>query len=144
MAFQNQFALTLELTRILPSLGSVTNKAANAFMTRARDLRHSGSDIVVEEDLANVFGRCKISDALTSSFKTVVTRSTSNVSLLEGIMLQGGPGPTVIRAFQDRPYFAMLVQLSLLVWTFHEAYLATALADALRKRSEGGASSSIL
>ncbi|CAF9921584.1 hypothetical protein IMSHALPRED_005210 [Imshaugia aleurites] len=113
-------------------------------MSRARDLRHSGSDIVVEEDLANIFGRCRISLTLTSSFKTIVTKSTSNVPLLERIMLQGGPGPTVIRAFHETPYFAMVVQLSLLVWTFHAPYLATAIADALRKRLEGAPSSSVL
>ena len=113
-------------------------------MNRARELRHSGSDIVVEEDLANVFGRCRISPALASSFKTVITTSSSNVSLLEGIRLQGGPGPTVVRAFQESPYFAMVAQLSLLVWTFHTNYLATALTDSLRKRSEGAPPSSVV
>ena len=111
-------------------------------MSRARDLRHSGSDIVVEEDLASIFGRCRISLTLTSSFKTVVTKSASNVPLVERITLQGGPGPTVIRAFQESPYFAMVVQLSLLVWTFHAGYLATAITDALHKRLEGAPSSS--
>ena len=79
---------------------------------------------------------------LTSSFKTVITKSTSNVPILEAIMLQGGPGPTVIRAFQDSYYFSTVVQLSLLVWTFSASYLATAIADALRDRSEGAPSTS--
>lgn len=143
MAFSNQFALSLELTRLLP-IGWATNKAADAIISCARDLRHSGSDIVVERDLANIFGRCRISSRLTSSFKTVVTKSTANVPLLERIMVQGGPGPTVIRAFQETPYFGMVVQLSLLVWTFQANYLATALTDALRKRLEGAPPSSIL
>ena len=111
-------------------------------MTQARELSHSGSDIVVEEDLARVFGRCRISDALTSSFKTIVTKSTSNVPIVEAIMLQGGPGPTVVRAFQDSHYFSMVVQLSFLVWTFSANNLATAIADALRERSEGAPSDS--
>ncbi|KAI4168984.1 MAG: hypothetical protein LQ343_006015 [Gyalolechia ehrenbergii] len=111
-------------------------------MSLARELRHSGSDIVVEEDLANVFGRCTISHTLTSSFKTIVAKSNSNISLLEGIVLQGGPGPTVLRALQEPPFFAMVVQISLLAWAFHTNYLATAIADALRKRSEGAPSSS--
>lgn len=144
MAFSNQFALSLELTRLLPPIAWATNKAANAVMSRARELRHSGSDIVVEEDLANIFGRCRISLTLTSSFKTVITRSTSNVPLVERITLQGGPGPTVIRAFQESPYFAMVVQLSLLVWTFNASYLATAIADSLSKRLEGAPPSSEL
>ena len=59
-------------------------------------------------------------------------------------MLQAGPGPTVARAFQEAPYFAMVVQFSLLVWTFHATYLATAISDALRKRLEGAPPSSFL
>ncbi|KAL8894945.1 MAG: hypothetical protein Q9207_008358 [Kuettlingeria erythrocarpa] len=137
MAFTNQFALTVELTRLLPPIGWAANKTVNAIMSRARELRHSGSDIVVEEDLAGVFGRCTISPPLASSFKTLVAKSTSNISLLEGIVLQGGPGPTILRALQEPPYFAMVIQLSLLAWAFHTDYLATAIADALRKRLEG-------
>ncbi len=143
MAFSNQFALSLELTRLLP-ISWATNKATKAIMDRARDLRHSGSDIVVEEDLVNVFGRNKISPTLISSFKNVIAKSNSNVSLWGGITLQGGPGPTTLRALRETPYFAMVVQLSLLVWTFEVHYLATAIADALRKRSEGAPGSSKL
>ncbi|KAL8789500.1 MAG: hypothetical protein Q9213_001113 [Squamulea squamosa] len=141
--FSNQFALTVELTRLLPHIGWAANKVGNAIRTRARELRHSGSDIVVEEDLANIFGRCIISPVFTSSFKTIVAKSSSNIPLLEGIVLQGGPGPTVIRALQEPPYFAMVAQLSLLVWTFNTDYLATAIADALRKRLEGAPSPSV-
>ncbi|KAL8704852.1 MAG: hypothetical protein Q9201_002011 [Fulgogasparrea decipioides] len=144
MAFTNQFALTAELTRLLPQIGWAATKTGKAIMDYARDLRNSGSDIVVEEDLVNIFGRCRISDALASSFKTIVAKSSSNVSLVEGILLQGGPGPTVVRALQESPYFAMVVQISLLVWTFEAKNLATAIADALRKRIEGAPSSSTL
>ncbi|MCJ1376106.1 hypothetical protein MMC20_007346 [Loxospora ochrophaea] len=105
-------------------------------MQWARDLKHSGSDIVVEEDLANVFGRMRISDRLTSSFKNIVGKSSSNISLWEGITLQGGPGPTVLRALQERPFFATVVQLSFLTWTFHTSFLAGTIADALQKRAE--------
>ena len=144
MVFSTQFALSLELARLLPAIGRATNSATDAIMRRARDLRHSGSDIVVEEDLANVFGRCRISLTLSSSFKTVITKSTANIPLVERITLQGGPGPTVIRAFQEPPYFAMVVQLSLLAWTFNGSYLATAIADALRNRLEGAPTTSVL
>ena len=142
MAFANQFALTVELTRLLPPIKWATTKTGDAIMSYARGLRHSGSDIVVEEDLANVFGRCTISPALTSSFKTIVAKSSSNVSMLEGIVLQGGPGPTVARALQEPPYFAMVVQLSLLVWNFQSGYLATYITDALRNRVKDAPSSS--
>ncbi|MCJ1262295.1 hypothetical protein MMC22_002165 [Lobaria immixta] len=143
MAFANQFALTLELSRLIP-IKWATNKATEFLMNRARDLHHSGSDIVVEEDLVNVLGRNRISAPLTSSFKNVVAKSSSNHSLWESITLQAGAGPTTIRAFQESPYFAMVIQLSLLAWTFEINFLATALADALRKRLEGATSSSTL
>ncbi|MCJ1390074.1 hypothetical protein MMC18_002932 [Xylographa bjoerkii] len=143
MAFSNQFALSLELTRLLPVTWA-TNKATEAVMIHARDLRNSGSDIVVEEDLVSVLGRNTISPTLTSSFKHIVVKSSFNVPLWEGITLQSGPGPTALRALRETPYFAMVIQLSLLVWTFEVHYLATAIADALRKRSESAPSLSKL
>ena len=142
MVFQNQFALSLELTRLLPPIKWATDKTVEAIMTRARGLSNSGSDIVVEEDLARVLGRCKIADGLSSSFRSIITKSTSNVPIVEAIMLQGGPGPTVIRAFQDSYYFSMVVQLSLLVWVFPINDLATAIAEALRERAAGAPSTS--
>ncbi|KAL9577190.1 MAG: hypothetical protein Q9212_006524, partial [Teloschistes hypoglaucus] len=122
----------------------VVNTPEDAIVSYARQLRQSGSDVVAESDLAKVFGRCKISSTLSSSFKTLVTQSNSNVSLLEGIMLQGGPGPTVTRAFRHSAYFAMVVQLSFLAWAFDCQELATVIADALRNRLEGDPSQSAL
>ncbi|KAL8634974.1 MAG: hypothetical protein Q9228_007489 [Teloschistes exilis] len=134
MAFTSEFALALELASFFPPIKWAVTTAGDAIMSYARELRQSGSDIVAEEELANVFGRCKISSRLASSFKTVVAQSTSNVSLLEGIMLQGGPGPIVARAFKDSAYFAMVVQLSLLTWAFDRRQLAAGIADALHNR----------
>ncbi|KAL8762425.1 MAG: hypothetical protein Q9194_007549 [Teloschistes cf. exilis] len=134
MAFTSEFALALELASFFPPIKWAVTTAGDAIMSYARELRQSGSDIVAEEDLANVFGRCKISSRLASSFKTVVAQSTSNVSLLEGIMLQGGPGPIVARAFKDSAYFSMVVQLSLLTWAFDRRQLAAGIADALHNR----------
>lgn len=64
MAFTNQFALTVELARLIPPIQWALTKTGNAIMDHARELRQSGSDIVVEEDLANIFGRCRISPRL--------------------------------------------------------------------------------
>lgn len=104
----------MELTRIA-LLQLAANAAVGALMALARELRNSGSDIVVEEDLAQLFGRSRISPKITSSFRTIVSKSSSNRSLWEGITLQGGPSPTVLRALREAPYFAIVVQLSLLV-----------------------------
>ena len=100
MAFSNQFVLSLEVTRLVP-LATFADKAAQALVRYAREPRHSGSDIVVEEDLIAAFGRCRVSLVLGSSFGTVVTKSASNTSLWEGILLQSGPGPTLTRALRE-------------------------------------------
>ena len=136
MALSNQFALTVELTRLVP-IASVADKAAQAFIRWARGFRHSGSDVIVEEDLVAIFGRCRIAPSLDSSFRTIIAKEVSNTSLWEGIVLQGGPGPTVIRSFQETPYFSMVVQLSLLVWCYETRYLATAIQEAMEKRLDG-------
>ena len=73
--FSNQFSLSLELTRLVP-LGLA---ASDAVMNLARSLRNSGSDIVIEEDLATVFGRRRISPHMTTSFRTLVARSDSSI-----------------------------------------------------------------
>ncbi|MCJ1385390.1 hypothetical protein MMC17_008513 [Xylographa soralifera] len=143
MAFSNQFALSVELTRLVP-LRLIANKTAELIMTQARELRHSGSDIVVEEDLAGVFGRVRIADGLASSFRTVIGRTSSSTPLWDGLTLQGGPGPSLIRAFKEAPYFATMVQLSLLVWALEASYLAPALTEALQARLQNDSFSSTL
>ena len=144
MAFANQYTLTLELARLLPSSGFAAHEPADTIINVARDLRYSGSDLVVERDLASVFGRCRISEALSSSFRTVLAHSSSSIPLIEDITLHRGPGPTVLRAFQELPYFSTIVQLSLLVWTFNVNYSAAALAESLRRRALGAPPSSVL
>ena len=135
MAFTNQFTLSLELTRLAP-VASLSQGAAKAIIKFARDLQNSGSDIVVEEDLVEIFGRCRIATELDASFRTVVAGSTSTTSLWEGIMLQAGDGPTLARALKEPPYFAMLVQLSLLTWCFNSHQLASRMAAAMTNRLE--------
>ena len=133
MPFSSQFALSLEVTRLIP-LHHVVSKAAEAVMSVARELRHSGSDIVTEEDLTNVFGRCRIAPELASSFKTIMVQSSKQTPLWESITLQAGPGPTVLRALRDPAYFSTVVQISFLTWVCEAGYLATALVECLRKR----------
>ena len=136
MPFSSQFALSLEVTRLVP-LGLAVNKAAEAVMSCARDLRHSGSDIVTEEDLANVFGRSRIDASLASSFKTIVCRNGSRVPLWESIVLQAGPGPTVFRALKEPAYFSMLVQISFLAWSCDAGNLANGLSTCFQRRIAG-------
>ena len=136
MAFTNQFTLSLELSRIVP-LSLVASKAAEAVMNLARSLQSSGSDIVIEEDLAYIFGRCRIARQFESSFKTLLKASAATTPLVGGIYLQSGPGPTIGRSLQHTAYFATVVQLSLLGWVHDNHELAQAITTAMERRMEG-------
>ncbi len=140
MPFQSQFALSLELTKFLP-LGPIINAGGEALLNIARELRRSGSDIVVEEDLATVFGRNRIEPHFASSFKTAVHSSEAHqISNYLDIILEAGAGPTVRRSLTDRARFSTIVQLSLLEFTHITHTLANGLSWALEKRLEGRSS----
>ncbi|KAH7350712.1 hypothetical protein BKA65DRAFT_498851 [Rhexocercosporidium sp. MPI-PUGE-AT-0058] len=138
MVFSSQFSLSLELTRLLP-LQTVASKATAAIMSLARDLQNSGSDIVIEEDLAEIFGRCRIADNMASSFRSAISKSEPLYNLCAGIELQHGPGPTVIRslATQQQIYFATVLQCSFLSSLYTTTSLAEALAQAFEYRFKG-------
>ena len=54
-----QFGLSLEITRLI-GVSTFTEITAKAVFKLARDLRNSHSEIVLEQDLAEVFGKCHI------------------------------------------------------------------------------------
>ncbi|OAP65588.1 hypothetical protein AYL99_01560 [Fonsecaea erecta] len=130
------FQLALELSSVFP-VKELTTSAFTALLNMARELRNSGSDIVVEADLASVFGRAQVSLELEAAFKAKVHISTVT-PLHEGseIQLQNGPGPTVIRAFQDSKYFATIVTLSALSFFLPREKLARMIATGMAKRFE--------
>ena len=130
--------ISLELSKILP-IRSVVDTVGSQILKLVRDLRLSGSDIVVEEDLAEVFGRGQINPELEKKFKDVV-KIHNFVPLSHGcvISLDSGPGPTMLRAFRDRRYFAMIIQLSLLAWMHCRQDLATMLSQAMTERFDMG------
>ena len=113
MTFPGQFALSLELTRLVPAGLCAVGKAWEGAMTLARNLRGSGSDWVIEEDLVGLFGRCLIDRNMASTFTQVVHKSEPEVQLFAGVVLLSGPGPTVTRALtqaSEGSYFAMIIQ----------------------------------
>ena len=110
-------------------------KSSEAVMSLARDLRKSGSDIVIEEDLTYMFGRCRIAQQLESSFRTI-TNTRISTPLAGGLTLEGGPGPTVLRALKHSSEFATVVQLSLLCWVHEKVSLSEGLLHALERRVE--------
>jgi hypothetical protein len=63
--------LSVELTNIAPVREAISTAALLVYRT-ARELRKSGSDFLVEEDLASIFGRGKIESKLQIHFKDVV------------------------------------------------------------------------
>lgn len=141
MPLNSSFQLSLELTKLF-GLTRQAASATQALVNFAKQLRNSGSDIVVEEDLANVFGRMRIEYAIETDFKGRVLIDTTIVPLYQQceIQLQYGPGPTVQRACrdQDRRYLSTVVQLSMLASIHDRTELASAISESLNKRSAAG------
>ncbi|RDW73729.1 hypothetical protein BP5796_07171 [Coleophoma crateriformis] len=132
--------LSIELSNI-PNFITSLSSVASTVLALGRDLRKSGSDIIVEEDLANVFGRGKVETGLESQFKSAV-KSPGFVSLHAhaSISLQSGPGPTVLRALRekDRRYLSTVIQLSFLGAIYDRTELATSIVECLHQRIEDG------
>ena len=138
MSISRQFSLSLELAKILP-IRSVIKYSAESILEFARALRRSGSEFLVEEDLAAIFGRGKIEPSLERAFRDVVKiASFTPLHAQSSIILDAGPGPTVLRALKDGYYMALVIQLSFLVWMHEETTLATALVESMRSRFESG------
>ncbi|PKX99533.1 uncharacterized protein P174DRAFT_350794, partial [Aspergillus novofumigatus IBT 16806] len=135
MSFQNQFSLSLELTRLLP-LHVVADKATEAVMRMVRELNKSGSDVLAEEDLLRIFGYCKIEERMERQFKESMKGAASSQPLCERILLQTGPGPTVVRALQQREYLRLVIQFSLLTSVHEKSSLATAIRRIFDKDAE--------
>jgi hypothetical protein len=137
MPLDSQFSLSLELTKLVP-FGPLATAAGRGLLQLARSLKKTGSDIVVEEDLANIFGRNRIEPRFESTFRSVVRESSvKQLGALVDIVLHDGAGPTVHRSLSDRRYFSSVVQLSLLTWNLNLWSLSTGLSHALARRVEG-------
>ncbi|KAL8732452.1 MAG: hypothetical protein Q9181_003948 [Wetmoreana brouardii] len=136
MPLGTQFSLSVELAKILPVRDAVSY-TAESLVQLVRSLKASGSDFLVEEDLATIFGRGKIDQGLEGQFHAAA--KIHSISPLYGgseIVLSTGPSPTVSRALKDRYYMSCIIQLSLLAWTHDEKSLAATLVDCMRIRYE--------
>lgn len=137
------FQLAIELSNVLP-IKELAQAGITKVVDLARTLRKSGSDIVVEEDLAAVFGRGTVSADLERKFRAVVIKRFTGpeelpyTSLYNGskIGLYGGPGPTATRALQDSTYLATVLTLSMLSYFHSRESLATMLSASMTKRTE--------
>ena len=144
MPFTTQFSLSLELANLashLP-LRAGLNYTANAIVNLARELKRSGSDLLVEEDLASIFGRGKIVPSLENHFRDVVRiASIAPTPLHAGseIVLDAAPGATLRRALKEgHDYLATVIQLSFLSWMHEDSTLAASLTENMRIRHNVG------
>jgi hypothetical protein len=137
MSLAGQFSLSFELSRI-PELVPVIANAINDVVDFARELRKSGSDIVVEQDLATVFLQNRIEAKFAETFKhAVVPTDVASPFRALPIYFMRGAGPTVRRALRNQAYFSMVVQLSMLCATHEIISLSEGLFEALRLRLRG-------
>ena len=135
------FQLAIELSNVFPIKDVVRDAAGAAFSKAvdfARELSLSGSDLLVEEDLAVIFGRGEINHALEIRFRKDILKDTKITSLHHGceIEIDSRPGPTVNRALTSKgPYYlATVIQLSFLGWMHGRQALASALIECITKR----------
>ena len=110
---------------------------ADQLLNLVRALRKDGSDFLVEEDLASIFGRGKIEPSLEKDFRDAVkTGSIQPLHAGSQISLDAGPGATVGRALKDRFYMSCVIQVSFLGWMHEETALAATLVDNMHTRYE--------
>ncbi len=100
----------------------------------------TGSDMLAEDDLATLFGRCEIETSVDTAFRTVLRRHSTQVQLSKDIYLRSGRGPTLERALAENGsfMFATVVQCAFLcsvclhspreirkIWTCHWTLLSS-------------------
>lgn len=139
MPFTSGIQLSIELTKVF----GVAGDSAKYVLDFVREFRNSGSDILVEEDLACIFGRGRINSQLEQRFKKEVTIDNSRTQLHSSsdLGLHAGPGPTLSRALlrnQGRQYLSTVIQLSFLSWSHEKEALATSLTQCMDERMRMG------
>ncbi|KAI9717648.1 MAG: hypothetical protein M1812_004593 [Candelaria pacifica] len=139
MPLQAQVSLSLELAKVFPIrevLASGAEQLVN-LVNLVRSLKRTGSDFLVEKDLADIFGRGKIEPSLEQHFRDVVKiESFELLHAGSSISLDAKPGATIHRALRDRFYMSCMIQLSFLVWMHEETTLAAALVENMLQRYE--------
>jgi hypothetical protein len=100
------FQLTVDLTKLIP-IDTIIRTSVGQLWNLARSLRNSGSDILVERDLAEIFGRAIVDAKFEKSFRDAVNIHRV-VPLFDGLELEldVGIGPTLRRAFKETEYMA--------------------------------------
>ncbi|RJE25781.1 hypothetical protein PHISCL_01894 [Aspergillus sclerotialis] len=139
MALPTSFQLSIELTKILP-IREAISAVTRPILQQARELKRSGSDFIVEEDLAAVFGRGRIDTKLERHFKSTI--SPAKVEIMypaSDIVLHSGSGPTVHRALKEPRYLSTVIQLSFLGFMHERTTFSSNLVACLNERYRLGA-----
>ena len=139
------FQLSLELTRLFaPSSIKKGYETAANIISWARNVRQTGSDVVVEMDMASVFGRGQIELTLGKDFQIAVMKpiTLTPFGASNKVELSTGAGPTL--AWKQNPFyrelFASIVQLSFLGWIHDRTALAATLNECLDARFDNNLS----
>lgn len=137
--YQPVFA-ALELTKLIP-FGSLNTNTSRGRLHLTRELQDSGSDMITEADLAEVFGRNRIERGFESTFRTTVKKSVIHkISEVAGLVIEAEAGPMARRSLGEPAYFSTILQLSLPTYTHDLSnFQASCLAKALENRAEGAA-----
>ena len=128
------FQLSFELTKAFP-VGRVIQSIGSKIWQLALDLRKSNSDIVVEAELASLFGRGKIQSELAVTFKSVVhLGDIVPLHSKSDIALDSTPGATLRNALDNPYFFSTVVQLSFFGWIYSRDGFACLMSKCMRKR----------
>jgi len=140
-----QLTVGLELTNIIP-LQTIATRLLNAILDirEVKQFRDQGTDIIVEEDLATVFGRGNISDGLLQDWrKQLFPDQNTSPTIVElfrlsqaksRIELHENPSVVAVRAAKDKSekYLATLITLSMLSYFHNRADLVTLISSSLQ------------
>lgn len=103
--------LSFEVTKAFP-VRALVEAAGSRLLKYAKDLRKSGSDIVVEADLDELLDRGKVNSEIEAKFKNVVKVQKFTPLRPEcEVTLDSGPSTTVLSAFRGSQHFATIIQL---------------------------------
>ena len=125
-----QFSLSVELTRVQP-LKFLADNIGSATVALLRNFQNSGSDVLAENDVAELFRCHQIDENMAKVFREAIVHPQSSIwtswrPLFERLFLDSQPGPTVVRALGQREYFPMVIECSFLAWIHERRSLATA------------------
>ena len=136
MGLQSQLSLSLEVTRALGP--AALAQSGHTLVKWARAIQRNSSDILIEQDLGDLFSPFHIDPDFADEFKerTLSLNQVKTISKYFPIALQAGPGATVQRALKDPAFMPMIIHLSMFGAMHEVSSFAEAVSEVLRTRTE--------